>query len=137
MSQIDINYSQNLIKVRDACLDNSTFECVSVKGLYFNDVDLSGTKITNANMSNLEIEGAQLGGAIIRNVGMPPVDHPNYDAKAKQRPLIFENCDFEASTITDCNLANIAINNCNIKGMTINGISVEELLKNFTHNNNK
>lgn len=132
MSQIDINYSQNLIKVRDACLDNSTFECTSVKGLYFNDVDLSGTKITNANMSDLEIEGAQLGGAIIRNIGMPPADHPHFDADAKQRPITFEGCDFEASTIIDCNLAHVAINNCNIKGLTINGISIETLLANFT-----
>lgn len=137
MSQIDINYSQNLIKVRDACLDNSTFECASVKGLYFNDVDLSGTKITNANMSDLEIEGAQLGGAIIRNVGMPPADHPLYEADAKQRPITFEDCDFETSTITNCNLRNVTINNCDLKGLTINGISVEELLANFIHNNNQ
>jgi len=137
MSQIDINYSQNLIKVRDACLDNSTFECVSVKRLYFNDVDLSGTKITNANMSDLEIEGAQLGGAIIRNVGMPSADHPLYEADAKQRPITFEDCDFETSTITNCNLRNVTINNCDLKGLTINGILVEELLANFTHNNNQ
>ena len=132
---IDINYTTNLIKVKDTCIDNSTFENVSVQGLYFNDVNLSGTKIVNANMSNIEIEGAGLGGAYIHNIGMPPEGHPAYDPDAKQAPLRFENCDFEASTITDCNLANVAIKDCNIKGMTINGIPVEILLENFTQNN--
>ena|SRR6218665_3376687 len=134
---IDFNYSQNIIKVKDTCIDNSTFECVSLQNLVFNDVNLSGTKITNANMSNIEIEGAGLGGAYIHNIGMPPVGHPAYDPNAKQAPLRFEDCDFEASTITNCNLTNVAITDCNLKGMTINGITVETLLENFTQNNNQ
>ncbi len=134
---IDINYAKNQIKVKDTCIDNSTFENVSVQNLYFNYVNLSGTKIINANMSNIEIEGAGLGGAYIHNIGPPPEDHPAYDPNAKQAPLRFENCDFEGSAITDCNLAYISITNCNLKGMTINGISIELLLENFTHNNNQ
>lgn len=134
---IDINYAKNLIKVKDTCIDHSTFENVSVQGLYFNDVNLSGTRIINANMSNIEIEGAGLGGAYIHNIGPPPEGHPAYDPNAKQAPLRFEDCDFEGSTIADCNLTNVAIKDCNLKGMTINGIPVETLLENFKQNNNQ
>lgn len=137
MSLIDIDYSKNLITVKDACIDNSIFECVSLQNLIFNDVNLSGTRITNANMSNIEIEGAGLGGAYIHNIGPPPVGHPAYDPNAKQAPIRFEDCDFEASTISNCNLAHVAIKDCNLKGMTINGIAVETLLENFIQNNNQ
>ncbi|MBA4853075.1 pentapeptide repeat-containing protein [Emticicia sp. BO119] len=132
MSLIDIDYSKNIITVKDVCIDNSIFENVSVQNLFFNDVNLSGTRITNANMSNIEIEGAGLGGAYIHNIGVPPEGHPAYDPDAKHPPVRFENCDFEASTIIDCNLTNVAVKDCNLKGMTINGILVETLLENFT-----
>jgi uncharacterized protein YjbI with pentapeptide repeats len=135
MSLIDIDYTKNIITVKDACIDHSTFECVSLQNLIFNDVNLSGTRITNANMSNIEIEGAGLGGAYIHNIGMPPEGHPAYDPNAKQAPVRFEDCDFESSTITNCNLAHVAINDCNLKGMTINGIPVETLLENFKQDN--
>ncbi|RFS15186.1 pentapeptide repeat-containing protein [Emticicia sp. C21] len=132
MSLIDIDYTKNILTVKDVCIDNSTFNCVSLQNLTFNDVNLNGTRITNANMSNIEIEGASLGGAYIHNIGMPPEDHPAYDPDAKHPPVRFEDCDFEASTITNCNLAHVAINDCNLKGMTINGIPVETLLEKFT-----
>src|ERR1700750_3344782 len=60
---------------------------------YFNDISAKNVKIINANLSDLEIEGAQLGGAYIHNIGMPPEGHPMYNPAAKQRPLKFENCD--------------------------------------------
>jgi uncharacterized protein YjbI with pentapeptide repeats len=132
---IDINYSENLIKVKDTCIDHSTFENVSLQNLVFNDVNLSGTRIINANMSNIEIEGAGLGGAYIHNIGPPLEGHPAYDPDARQAPLRFENCDFEGSTITDCNMTNVALKDCIIKGMTINGIAIDALIENFKHNN--
>jgi len=83
--------------------------------------------------------GAQLAGAYIHNVGMPPKGHPMYNPEARQRPLRFEDCNLAGTTITDCNLSNVVIddcnltdvviNDCNLAGMTINGILVEELLK--------
>ncbi|MBS4201051.1 pentapeptide repeat-containing protein [Bacillus sp. FJAT-49732] len=122
-----------------ADISTSTFTCVLGHKLYFENVDLSDTKIVNANLSrlvindanlsDLEIDGAQLGGAYIHNIGLPPEGHPNYEPNAKQRPLKFENCNLNDSTITDCNLENVEINMCNIKGMKINGVSVEEMLK--------
>ena len=97
----------------------------------FHDVAMTNVKIVDANLSNLEIEGAQLGGAYIHNIGMPPKGHQMYDTAAKQRPLRFEDCDFNGSTITNCNLSSVSISDCNLYGMTINGILVEDLLKNY------
>ncbi len=108
-----------VISANKAMLDNS----------YFNDVSIKNVKIINANLSDLEIEGAQLGGAFIHNVGMPPKGHPMYDPAAKQRPMRFEDCNLAGSTITNCNLGGVVIDDCNLAGMTINGILVEDLLK--------
>jgi uncharacterized protein YjbI with pentapeptide repeats len=88
-------------------------------------------KIEDANLSDLEIEGAQLGGAYIHNIGMPPKGHPMYDPEAKQRPLRFENCDLNNSTITNCNLSGVSISDCKLYGVTINGILVEDLLEHY------
>lgn len=106
-------------RFREFCMDNSTIVDVSAKNV----------KISDANLSDLEIEGAQLGGAYIHNIGMPPEGHPAYNPAAKQRPLKFENCDLNSSVITDCNLSGVLISNCNLTGMTINGILLEDLLK--------
>jgi uncharacterized protein YjbI with pentapeptide repeats len=116
---IQFSETKKVIRVNCAMIDNS----------YFGDVSARHVKITNANLSDLEIEGAQLGGAYIHNIGMPPKGHPMYDASAKQRPLRFENCNLAGSTITDCNLEGIIISDCNLTGMMINGIPVEEMIK--------
>jgi uncharacterized protein YjbI with pentapeptide repeats len=97
-------------------------------GSYFEDIRATDIKITNANLSDLEIEGAQLGGAYIHNIGMPPKGHPLYDPEVKQRPLKFEDCELSESTITNCNLTGVSIDKCELKGMKINGILVEDLL---------
>jgi len=109
--------------VRESCLDRTLF----------NDVSMQGIKIVDANLSDLEIEDAQLGGAYIHNIGMPPAGHPYYDPDAKQRPLRFENCDLAGSTWRDCNLSGAAFTDCQVKGMTINGLLVEDLLRSY-HN---
>jgi len=108
-------------KFREFCMDNSTIVDVSAKNV----------KISDANLSDLEIEGAQLGGAYIHNIGMPPEGHPAYDPAVKQRPIKFENCDLNSSVIMDCNLSGAAISDCNLSGMTIDGILVEDLLKRY------
>jgi len=132
MNPIEVSNTKSLIKVKDACIDDSTFECVSLANVTFFDVNLSGIKIANANMSDIEIKDAQLGGAYIHGIGLPPEDHPAFVPGEKQRPITFENCEMEGSTITNCNLTNVAIKDCEIKGMTINGIAVEDLLANYT-----
>ena len=118
---IEITETQKLISVKNACIDNSNFD----------DIQAIGVKITNANLSDLEIEGAQLGGAYIHNIGMPPKGHPAYDPNTKQRPLKFEDCDLSNSIITNCNLSGVTIDDCNLNGTKINGILLEELLKEY------
>ena len=93
---------------------------------------MANVRIVNANLSDLEIEGAQLGGAYIHNIGMPPRDHPLYDPEARQRPLHFEDCDLHGSTITNCDLSGVELTDCNIKGLKINGILIEELINQYT-----
>ena len=116
---IQISETKKTLKVKRAMIDDS----------YFDDISAKNIKIVNANLSDLEIEGAQLGGAFIHNIGMPPKGHPFYDPEAKQRPLKFENCELSGSSITNCNLSGMSIADCNLSGMTINGILVEDMLK--------
>src|SRR5580704_13817966 len=97
MEKIEIKEESKVIVANRAMLNNSQFQ----------DVAMTNLKITDANLSDLEIEGAQLGGAYIHNIGMPPKGHPMYDPEAKQRPLKFENCDLNNSNITDCNLSGV------------------------------
>ena len=121
MDKIEIKEAINTIVANKAMLNGSTFH----------DVAMTNIKIVDANLSDLEIEGAQLGGAYIHNIGMPPKGHPMYNPEAKQRPLRFEDCDLNNSSITNCNLSGVAISDCNLYGMTINGILVEDLLANY------
>jgi len=73
-----------------------------------------------------------MGGAYLRNIGMPREGHPLYDPNnIKQRPVKFENCDLNNSKITNCNLSNVDIEESNITGMKINGINIEDLLKHY------
>ncbi|SEP38506.1 Pentapeptide repeat-containing protein [Mucilaginibacter sp. OK283] len=126
--KLTIIETTKVIDAKYSHLDGSTFVMLKMSNASFNDVDLTKLKIINANLSELEIEGAQLGGAYIHNIGMPPEGHPAYDPAAKQRPLHFEDCELSHSTINNCNLQGVAIADCNINGMTINGILIEDLL---------
>jgi uncharacterized protein YjbI with pentapeptide repeats len=121
MDRIEIKEDCKIIDANKAMLSDSTFH----------DVAMVNVKITNANLSDLEIEGAQLGGAYIHNIGGAPEGHPAYDPSFEQRPLRFEDCDLHNSTITNCNLSGVAINDCNLSGMTIDGIAVDELLRRY------
>jgi len=116
---IRIAKTKKIIDARNVMLDDS----------YFNDISAKNVKIINANLSDLEIEGAQLGGAYIHNIGMPPKGHPFYDPAARQRPLKFEDCELSGSILTNCDLTGVSINDCDLTGTRINGILVEELLK--------
>ncbi|MBS1525585.1 MAG: pentapeptide repeat-containing protein [Bacteroidetes bacterium] len=122
MDKIEIKEDCKVIEARNAMLNGS----------YFNDVAMAHVKIVNANLSDLEVEGAQIGGAYIHNIGGPPPGHPMYDPNFKQRPVRFDNCDLNNSTFTNCNLSGVSITQSNLSGMKINGIDVEELLKAYT-----
>lgn len=122
MDTIEIKEDCKIIIAKNAMLNNSDFF----------DVAMANVKIVNANLSDLEIEGAQLGGAYIHNIGMPPKDHPMYDPEARQRPLRFEDCDLHGSTFVNCDLSGVELADCNIKGMKINGIAIDDLLRTQT-----
>lgn len=124
MDKIIISKDQKVIEARKAMLNNS----------YFNDVAMTNTVIINANLSNLEIEGAQIGGAYIHNIGGPPVGHPMYDPGFKHRPVRFEDCDLNGSTFKNCDLSGVSVTGSNLSGMLINGISVEEMLDAYNKN---
>lgn len=121
MEKLELKEECKVIVANNAMLNDS----------YFNNIAMTNAKIINANLSDLEIEGAQLGGAFIHNIGMPPKDHPMYDPEARQRPLKFEDCDLNGSTLTNCDLSGVAITQSNLAGMTINGISVEDMLREY------
>jgi RNA polymerase sigma-70 factor (ECF subfamily) len=138
MDLIHIRQSQSQIDANDFNLEHSRFikgnlghtlfEDICLAKATINNVNGSGLTIINANLSDMEIEGAQLGGAYIHNIGMPPKDHPMYVEGAKMRPVKFEDCQLANSQFKNCDLRGVAITDCNIAGMTINGIAVEELL---------
>jgi len=121
MDTIEIKEDCKVIVAKNAMLNNSDFF----------DVAMTNVKILNANLSDLEIEGAQLGGAFIHNIGMPPKGHPMYDPEARQRPLRFEDCDLHGSTFTNCDLSGVELTDCNIKGMKIDGIAIDDLLSTY------
>ncbi|MFA6083133.1 pentapeptide repeat-containing protein [Mucilaginibacter sp.] len=129
METIEIKKDNKQIIASESMLEDSKFTMVCLNRTQMKDIAATNVKISDANLSNLEIEGAQLGGAYIHNIGMPPEGHPFYDPNARQRPLKFENCDLNGSEIINCDLSNVTLSNCNTAGMTINGILVDDLLK--------
>jgi uncharacterized protein YjbI with pentapeptide repeats len=128
MEIIEIKNTGKQLDINSAMIMNSTITMSCLNGLLMDDVSAINFKITNANLSDLEIDGAQLGGAYIHNIGMPPKGSPFYDPNAKQRPLKFEDCELSGSEIKNCNLTDVSVTGCNLSGMTINCILVEELL---------
>lgn len=113
-------------------LPNSNFSVCDLTGVEMNDVNLTRMKITNANLSELFIDGAQIGGTYLKNIGMPPEGHPLHDPNnLLQKPVTLENCDLNNSKFTNCNLSNVKIEGCDISGMKINGIAIEDLLKQY------
>lgn len=133
MEKILLDNEKSMLDIKESNIDDSKIVCASLQRVYFEDVNPEGSKIINANMTDFEIEGAQMGGAFIHNVGMPPPSHPMYDINAKQKPLRFEDCNLEGSTISRCDLSGISILDCKMDGLTINGISIEELMEVYSN----
>lgn len=138
MEPIRVHQSKNRIEATEFDLEESRFSKGSLRNSHLKNIMMSGTviddvnasdmKIINANLSDLEIEGAQIGGAYIHNIGMPPKDHPFYVEGATMRPVKFEDCALAGSRFINCDLSGVEISDCNIAGLTINGISIETLL---------
>jgi uncharacterized protein YjbI with pentapeptide repeats len=131
MDILEIKRTEKQLEISESMISNSKITACCLSNTEFYDVNASGIRFTNANLSDLEIEGAQLGGAYIHNIGMPPEGHPAYDPNAKQRPVKFEHCDLNNSTLSHCDLSGVSISDCDISGMTINGVLVEDLLTSY------
>lgn len=108
-----------VINAEHTCFEGSRFVHLDAERMYFENVSIAGTKLTNVNMSNIIIDGAQMGGAYIHNIGIPEKGDANFNAGTANKPIIFEKCD----------LNNVEIKNCEVNGMKINGILVEDLLE--------
>jgi uncharacterized protein YjbI with pentapeptide repeats len=126
---IKIFDTKKALDVSCSVIDGSKFENICMDGTSFFDISAKKMKIVNANLSDLEIEDAQLGGAFIHNIGVPPKGHPMYNPNLKQRPLRFDDCQLSGSTFTNCNMSDITISDCNTSGMTIEGVAVQDLLE--------
>jgi uncharacterized protein YjbI with pentapeptide repeats len=131
MEKLLIANTKKKLVMEDVCMDGSTFTNISGKALLWDDVNLTGTKIKNANLSDLEIKGAQLGGAHFQHIGLPSIGHAHHNPDIKQRPMLFEKCDMNNSFIIGCDLSGVEIKDCILEGMKINGISVIKLLEVF------
>jgi hypothetical protein len=128
MEKLEITDDDKILDVQMSRLNGSSFRNVMMNGLLLNDVSMTHCKVINANLSDLEIEGAQIGGAYIHNIGGPPEDHPAYDPSFQQRPVRFENCDLNNSSFSNCDLSSVSITGCDLSGMRINDILVTDLL---------
>ncbi len=137
MDNITITQTPEVLSLAHGCIAEVSFVDTFVKHLSLENVCLTNAIIRNANLSDIEIEGAQLGGAYIHNIGMPPADHPLYDPAAKQRPLKFEDCTLEGSEFLHCDLSHVRLNDCTITGMLINGIPVADLLAAYAQQQGK
>jgi len=131
METIKITGVEKPVVAAESILQHSSFTKVCLNHTVFNDVAMAFVQIINADLSNMEIDGAQLGGAYIHNVGMPPEGHPAYDPQSKHAPLKFECCDLVGTVFTDCKLNQVSIIDCDLQGMKIDGILVTEMLKQF------
>jgi uncharacterized protein YjbI with pentapeptide repeats len=125
------------LEVTNSTFSHSTFENCRAEGVTFRNVAMLRLSFENANLSDMEIKGAQLGGALFRHIGMPPPDHPGHKEGAEQRPLRFEECDLHGTTITRSDLSGVTITGCKMREMTIDGISVEDLLAAYREKHGK
>jgi uncharacterized protein YjbI with pentapeptide repeats len=106
-----------------ADLAGSRFCDVNLADAEFDDVNMRHVKLHNINLSDIAVSAVQMGGASFCCVGLPP------GTAGKQRPLRFENCDFNGSTFRRCDLSNVALTDCDVSGMKIDGVAVDELLR--------
>ena len=107
----------------NANMSKSRFHDVNLAGSEFDDICMSNVKFHNINFSDISVTAVQMGGAFFKHVGLPP------GTKERQRPVRFEECDLNGSTLKECDLTNVDIVDCDISGMKIDGIPVQDMLR--------
>jgi hypothetical protein len=100
----------------EAAFDYSRLINSGTQYMYFENVALKGMKIVNANLSLLEIDGAQMGGAYIHNSGVPKSGEPHFHPDTAGQTVRFEKCNFTRGRITDCISARWRLNVAKCKG---------------------
>jgi len=132
-----VENDRKILEVFKSNVDGSSLSCCHADGIKFDDaylarasfnnVNMTGTAITDANLSELVIDGAQWGGARLSNIGF----HNPMDPTSVPHPksVTFTNCSFNGGVLSGCNLANVKLEGCNIAGLTIDGVNIDELLK--------
>jgi len=113
------------------CCALITAENVMLNKSSFSNASMREISISDADLSDMVIDGAQMGGAKIKNVGMPDDRHPNYNPNLHHRPVSFEMCDLRNSKFESCDLSHVRLENCNIAGLTINGVAIDKLIGNI------
>jgi uncharacterized protein YjbI with pentapeptide repeats len=114
---------------KNSMAEDLKFECCNVARASFNNVNMTGTKISDANMSEFDVDGAQWGGAHFRFIGYDNASDPS--SRPHSIPVRFTSCNFSNGTLSDCNLTNIKLENCDIAGLTIDGVRIDELLEKY------
>jgi uncharacterized protein YjbI with pentapeptide repeats len=112
---------------QDVNLSQSSFHDVNLSQSSFDDINLGNTTFHNVNFSDITITAAQIGGAAFKHIGLPP------GSADKQRPIKFEECDFNHITIRSCDLSNAEISGCELSGMRINDVLVTDLFKAYNN----
>jgi uncharacterized protein YjbI with pentapeptide repeats len=118
----------------DVMAESLSFENCNVAKTTFHNVNMSDITISDANLSKLTIDGAQWGGAMIRNVGFLNASDP--DAKPHPLSVQFENCSFRGGILSGCDLTNLRLESCQIAGLTVDGIRIDELLEHYRSRSN-
>jgi len=130
-SEFNNCYAERVV-FHDISLPHVTVSYADLQSCHFYDMNMVNGKISDANLSNLVIDGAQWGGAQIRNVGF--VNSSDESAEPNPNSVQFTNCNFRNGVMTDCNFTDVKLENCNIEGLTINGVPVAKLLELYMEN---
>ncbi len=77
----------------------------------------------------MTIECVQIGGTTFRHVGLPPDQRPR-----KQRPLLFDDCEFTGSTFKECDLSGVSLTDCILDGARVDGVLITDLVENYKRN---
>jgi len=121
-------------RFRDVNLSGTEFFDVNLSEAKFDYINMSNASFRNMNLSDLQLHAVQMGGAKFTHMGI----HPEADGTVpKQRPMGFEECDFNNSSFTRCDLSGANLSDCDLEGTRINGILVSDLLKAYENAANK
>ena len=95
-----------------------------MRNVSLNDVNMEGSRITNANLSGLGIKHANFSNAVIdhvylfgtefHNVVLPIEGDGNYNPDEQYKLTSFHNCDLTKAQIKNSNLSNMEIIDCDI-----------------------